>query len=101
MSLLLLVSQGAAQTAQELAWIEKGKDAVRAKLKDPESAQFRNVFFHRGADNIPMACGEVNGKNSFGGYEGFQRFVSAGKSKLTFLENDVSDFSSVWGKMCK
>jgi len=87
--------------AREIAWIEKGKEAVRSKLKDPNSAQFKNVYFHRGADGIPVSCGEVNSKNSFGGYTGFQKFVSAGKSELTFLQSEVSDFGSTWKQFCK
>lgn len=43
-------------------------DAV-ARLKDPESAQFRNVRTVHG-----IVCGELNAKNSFGGYVGFEPF---------------------------
>jgi len=81
-------------------WMERGKDAVREKLKDPRSAEFRNVFFHRGPDGVPMTCGEVNSKNSFGGRRGFQKFVSAGQVDLTYLEEEVSDFYTVWNRLC-
>jgi len=90
-----------ASSGNETAWIERGKDAVKTRLKDPSSAQFRNVYFHRGADNIPVSCGEVNSKNGFGGYVGFQRFVSAGKPELTFLEKEVSGFNTTWKQFCK
>ena len=49
------------------------KDKVKETLKDPKSAQFKNVMF-RNVGNSPVICGEVNSKNSFGGYIGFQRF---------------------------
>lgn len=43
---------------------------MRARLKDPESARFQNIR--------PVArgeiCGQVNAKNAFGGYVGFQHF---------------------------
>ena len=87
--------------AREKIWMSRGKAAVKAQLKDPSSAQFRNIYFHRGADGIPMTCGEVNSKNSFGAYGGYQKFVSAGKSELTFLEEEVADFSNVWNSLCK
>lgn len=45
------------------------KTAVADQMKDPSSAQFREV---RRVDDA--VCGEVNGKNSFGAYSGFQRF---------------------------
>ena len=48
-----------------------------------------------------MTCGEVNSKNSLGGYVGYQRFVSAGKAELTFLEEEAADFSGVWNRFCQ
>lgn len=86
---------------REIAWMEKGKEAVRSKLKDPHSAQFKNVYFHRGAKGIPVSCGEVNSKNGFGGYSGFQKFISAGNTELTFIQSEVTDFSTSWKQFCK
>ena len=88
------------QKTKEYIWIEKGKESVLAKLKDPKSAEFKEVYFFRGADNVPITCGQVNSKNSFGGYVGFQRFVSAGSPEMTFLQNEVTDFATVWNKFC-
>lgn len=48
---------------------EGARTAVADQLKDPSSAQFKDV---RRVDDA--VCGEVNGKNSFGAYSGFQRF---------------------------
>lgn len=81
--------------------MDKGMQAVRAKLKDPGSAEFKDVYFNRGGDGIPMTCGQVNGKNSFGGRNGYQRFISSGSSELTFLEEEVSDFVIVWNRFCR
>lgn len=86
--------------SQKIGWMLKGMKAIKAKLKDPESAEFRRVFFTLGTENIPMTCGQVNAKNSFGGYAGFQRFMSAGREDLSFLESDVSDFEIIWAQMC-
>ena len=47
----------------------KYTDAVRNKMKDPESARFKNLRLN--SNNV---CGEVNGKNSSGGYVGYRRF---------------------------
>ena len=46
------------------------KEAVKLKLKDPDSAQFRNVRTVR----VGLVCGEVNAKNSMGGYVGYTAF---------------------------
>ena len=86
---------------REIGWMDRGKDSVKAKLKDGDSAKFRNVFFHRGKKDVPAACGEVNSKNSFGGYGGFQKFVSMGRPDFTFLEEEVSDFHKTWAMFCK
>lgn len=86
---------------QKIGWMQRGMGAVRAKLKDGHSAKFRDVFFVRGADGIPLTCGEVNSKNSLGAFGGFQRFVSGGDANLTFLEEEVSDFINVWDRFCK
>lgn len=86
--------------AKKIAWMDRGKAAVREKVKDPESAVFRQVFFQAGKDGIPMTCGEVNARNGFGGFAGFQRFISAGRSELTFLEEQVEDFDVIWDRFC-
>ena len=44
-------------------------------LKDPDSAKFRNVRFVKYNNQI-VVCGEVNAKNSYGGYVGFSEFIS-------------------------
>jgi hypothetical protein len=84
-------------------WIIKGQDAVQEKLKDPSSATFRKAFFHLAKLNgafAPITCGQVNSKNSLGGYVGYQRYISAGTPELTFLEEEVADFNNAWKLMC-
>ena len=67
-------------------------------MKDGSSAEFRNVFFNN--NGTPVSCGEVNSKNSFGAYSGYQRFISAG-NVLTILEEEVSDgIQTVWNQYC-
>lgn len=85
---------------KRVAWMDRGMQMVRSALKDGDSAKFRGVFFSD-EGSVPTACGEVNAKNSFGGYGGFQRFLSAGSRELTLLEEQVSDFDVVWTKFCR
>ena len=92
---------GKTTDGKKIAWMDKGMAAVKERLKDPASAQFRSVYFHRGSQNIPMTCGEVNSKNGFGGYSGFTKFVSAGSPDITFLASEVSDFDTVWQSYCR
>lgn len=52
--------------------ISDAKSAAARGLKDPSSAQFRDVRRTRLA-----VCGEVNAKNGYGAYTGFKRFYVA------------------------
>lgn len=68
-------------------------------LKDPESADFRDVHFYSGG-GVPVACGEVNAKNGFGGFTGFERFVAAG-TVIAVTESMVEGgIGEVWDKYC-
>lgn len=64
---------------QDIA-VEKGKDLVASVLKDPDSAKFGRVYMVEdqaiGDTHYGLLCGEVNSKNSFGGFTGFRRFVA-------------------------
>ena len=65
--------------ARPNALAKEAEAAVCAKLKDCGSARFRNVRFimskKTDGSMAPIVCGEVNAKNSYGGYEGFQPFA--------------------------
>ena len=108
---LMMVAGGAqagtdySDVSKQQNWIWKGQEVVRTKLKDGDSAKFRNVYFNVGnlgkGQTIPVSCGEVNSKNGFGAYGGFQRFVSAGSREGTVLEEQVADFQNLWNMMCK
>lgn len=89
-----------ADQAQQIADAEA---LVKQSLKDPESAKFRNLFTSETPNHTPVVCGEVNAKNSMGGYSGFERMfvLGAGSSKSVHMEEDSSIFSAVWDKACK
>lgn len=69
------------------------REMVSGHLKDPESAEFRNQS---------GLCGEVNSKNSFGGYGGYRRFIVANEKMVAFEGGnmDAADFSQVWNQFC-
>src|SRR5690606_22414740 len=85
--------------AKEVWLIEEAKKAVRATMKDPDSAKFAGL---KAIDDPPVVCGTVNGKNAFGGYAGPERFLSNG-SGITYLESDMNpaEFSKAWNQICK
>lgn len=92
-------SSGYEDVAKQYAWISAGEEQIKTILKDPESADFKDVHFYSGG-GVPVACGEVNAKNGFGGFTGFERFVAAG-SVLAVTESMVEGgIGPVWDKYC-
>jgi len=69
------------------AAVAQAKDAVRGVLKDPDSTQFRNAGqFFKTRYNVGLSavgepetlwalCIEVNSKNSYGAYTGYQNWL--------------------------
>ena len=95
-----VVSTGELSSGKQQSWIRVGKDSVRSKLKDGDSAKFKDVFFSQGKDGVPVSCGWVNSKNGFGAYGGYQRYIATNRAELTFLEEQISDFQVAWNRFC-
>ena len=72
-------------------------ESVKAKLKDPDSAQFSMIRSGSG-----ITCGYVNARNSYGGYSGDERFVviNVGGRQHVLIGKDVSgtqiEANGVW-----
>ncbi|WP_404991292.1 hypothetical protein [Cupriavidus pauculus] len=49
--------------------------AVKDQVKDPDSVKLRGVMAVQ-EEGVTKFCGEVNAKNSFGGYVGFKPFYA-------------------------
>jgi len=67
----------------EVEMVTQAKEAVGRSVKDGESMRV-NIFSARPTPADPesfIVCGEVNAKNSYGAYSGFQRF------SFSFLNN--------------
>lgn len=64
---------------------------VRARLRDPDSAEFRH---------LGRGCGFVNSKNGFGGMSGPTGFVVGANDHVAFREEDPKAFDLVWQQHC-
>lgn len=66
--------------------------AVRAELKDPDSAKFRGIKALRdGEGKVTGFCGWVNAKNSYGGYTGESYFIySFKKGKVAIVPPELT-----------
>jgi len=86
----------------ERTWVFETQQAVRAKMRDPQSVRFRNVVFHRGVGGVPMVCGEVNGRNGFGAYSGFQPFIASDADFGPITPTDMArgEFDKAWRQNC-
>lgn len=75
---------------------------IRSGAKDPSSIEFRNQQLHQKTEYGAAACGEVNGKNSFGGYTGYKGFVVTEKDSKIYMEDSENhnEFVKKWNKIC-
>ena len=92
-----VVNAGTSSSVQRDIRIERVKDVVRARLRDGGSARFRKAVF---VNKTKVVCGEVNAKNGFGAYSGFQYFIS--NTALTIFQTDMdyNEFVKTWNNLC-
>ena len=89
-------------TAQDRGVVQS---AIIDGMKDPGAAQLRNlVAYDLSGDQGRAICGELNGKNSFGAYVGYQPFflrVKGGKVVSNYTgsrdPNDPDNFMAEKG----
>ena len=84
----------------EAAAHSRAEDAVRAALRDPDSAQFRaeRIGFLAGA---PFVCGEVNAANGFGGKAGFEQFIWKNDSVVFEGDGGAAFFARLHALLCE
>lgn len=75
-------------SSRESAAIERVESEIAQRMLDPSSAQFKDVRLKRPG----LVCGEVNGRNRFGGFTGFKVFVAK-------VKQDKVDFTIVEGRL--
>ncbi|MGV7211415.1 hypothetical protein ACLB1G_26555 [Oxalobacteraceae bacterium A2-2] len=91
-------SEAQRQQEQQALQTSLGEKYVKEKILDPSAARFRNQFI--GKTGAP--CGEVNAKDAFGAYIGFQRYISVARD-LTLMAHEVdpAEFEATWAQLCK
>lgn len=78
------------------------RESLSNLMKDPGSVQFRNVGAVRDETGAITVCGEINAKNSFGGYVGFTPFygrLAGGEFVPTTIADSVN-FANAVGSAC-
>ena len=86
------------ETATKVYLLEQ---VITKNMKDPESAKFQNWHYVKASKKLPATfCGQVNAKNSFGGYTGFKHFYIT-TDKMDFAIDDGSnEFVNKFNKYC-
>ena len=101
-------STGATQdSASDISDEQRGKSYawdvtrdIKSKMRDPDSAKFKEVQTLKGTTY--MVVGYVKGKNAFGGYSGWTRFISASTDNANitmFEEDDPAEFAKAWNTL--
>lgn len=93
--MLALAGCDVAPDQNEVARLREGTETVRKQLKQPETAQFKNVAVHGAA-----VCGEVNASVGMG-RTGYERFiVKQGKVTLASQLPTDADMDARWKADC-
>ena len=83
----------------EKQYIEEAKSLLIKNFKDPDSSNFREVYISR--RDVPVVCGEVNGKNSYGGYVGFKKFYATDTPNFFAIDDGSRKFDETWERLCQ
>jgi hypothetical protein len=94
-----VAAKAPANSAAEPAIVREARGVVAAGLKDPASAQFksvqaRNVHNLRG-EPMQVVCGQVNAKNSFGGFAGFSPWIYLAITRSAHVLGPDNDAATV------
>lgn len=76
---------------------KEGKNKIASMFKDPDSVKFRDL---RISNDGMWICGEVNAKNSYGGYVGYKRFYSLWAAGVVDVEGSDGFISSYLDDKC-
>ncbi|MCP5390974.1 MAG: hypothetical protein H6920_05040 [Sphingomonadaceae bacterium] len=90
----------ARQSVETERLIFVGQDQIKARLRDPSSAEFSGVYVSRKA-GAPAICGTVNSRNGFAGMSGPTRFIAGGATAIDGDGTmDAANFQQAWDSIC-
>ncbi|MBJ2236068.1 hypothetical protein ACAW49_05945 [Pseudomonas sp. Env-44] len=88
-----------ADNGSEYQRTAKAKELVQKRLKNPDSAKFKELHLDTFPSGGIIVCGEVDSKNGNGRYTGFRRFYSTGVT-ARFKEDEPKIFDDVYTMIC-
>ena len=101
---LTITSAAHGQPAAETDLRAYGKAAHALLVKDfldPEGARLRNAFVSQWSPAAVALCGEVNGKNAYGAFIGYRRFIVVSRTAPDIEDPTLrNSFEGRWGTFC-
>lgn len=98
--IVMLCSMGS--TVGFASEIGTAQSSIKNLMKDPDSTNFKAVREIKNSQGGKFVCGEVNSKNSYGGYVGFKNFAYQGGRAVidgSFSNPDDYEFLALSGCM--
>ena len=92
----MLLSGLSACASKEQTDADKLKRIIASEMKDPDSVKFRNL--RMGSIGNSTLCGEINAKNSFGAFSGFEKFSLNGPGAV-FMESRLRSNVEAYGNI--
>ena len=83
----------------EAGYISRANSTLVQDFKDPDSVKFRNIFLSQ--IDVPIVCGEVNAKNSYGGYTGFKKYYATDTKNFGKVDDGSGKFTEIWERYCR
>lgn len=98
--IMSLIAFGAVIRTPQSDLLFEARRAVESQLKDSSSAEFKEIGVYQSDDGSLTACGNVNGKNSFGAMAGYKRFFY--KNGVVVIEERGAEslLDEAWAKYC-
>lgn len=78
-------------------------EQIKHNAIQKDSIEIRSHIFVNKSKYGAAACGEVNGKNSFGGFTGWKKFVITELSPQVIIDSshkDADKFAQLWNNAC-
>jgi hypothetical protein len=86
------------KNGNHIDFVKKSKERITSSMKDPSSVLYRNLFISN--QNTMTLCGELNAKNSYGGYVGFRRFMVSLEIGIQRIEDEPKGLEALWYSVC-
>jgi hypothetical protein len=77
------------------------RERLKERLRDPEGTHYREVVATVGDHGVAI-CGEINLRNGFGGFVGYQKFLANSQSLLLPSDDDLASvrITTSWPEYC-